>query len=83
MSEFPSALLRPRYLIVLFPNYNRVVNFIRMRQLSEALQLDEQYMALHPANFRKCISEEEKERYKKQLYNIFTRRNSHIQDDVQ
>jgi|JI6StandDraft_1071083.scaffolds.fasta_scaffold40771_5 hypothetical protein len=54
-----------------------------MRQLSEALQLDEQYMALHPANFRKCISEEEKERYKKQLYNIFTRRNSHIQDDVQ
>ena len=28
-------------------------------------------------------SEVSKERYKKQLYNIFTRRNSHIQDDVQ
>jgi hypothetical protein len=49
-----------------------------MRQLIDILHIDEQYMSLHPYNFRRCSSDEEKERYKKQLYNLFMRRNSHI-----
>lgn len=53
-----------------------------MRQLAEALHLDEQYMTLHPTNFRRCTADDEKERYKKQLYNILTRRNTHVQSEL-
>jgi hypothetical protein len=53
-----------------------------MMHLIDILRLDETYLSLHPSNFKKCSSDEEKERYKKQLYNVFTRRNTHIMNEM-
>lgn len=53
-----------------------------MRSLLDVLHLDENYSSLHSTNYRRCLSDLEKERYRKQLYNSLSRRNAHIHQEI-
>lgn len=53
-----------------------------MKNLQELLVLDEGYTVLHYANFRKCGTDAQKERYTKQLCNMLARRNAHIHQEI-
>lgn len=48
----------------------------------DILNIDEPYNQLHLNNFKKCSSDWEKERYRKQLYNILSKKNAHIQSQM-
>lgn len=52
-----------------------------MRHL-DVLQLDDCYSSLHALNYRRCTSEVERERYRKQFCNLLTRRNTRIHQEI-